>query len=92
MDHTGYIKKTRKMPEAVLKYIIKECQEVIELQKDFNPNIGYYTDEIHYCSMELKCRQDIEQGKKDHGKKGINRHCNEGMGTTPEEIRKAYCA
>jgi len=56
MNHSEYQKKCRKLSEDVLRYIIKECQQVIQLQQSFNPNCGYYQDEIHYCAMELNRR------------------------------------
>jgi len=87
MDHTEYQKKVKKYDDDTLRYIIKECKEVIDRQKDFNPNCGYYADEICYCSMELKRREDLKKGKKGNGKKGDNEDRNKGMGQTPEEIR-----
>jgi len=58
MDHTAYPKKIKKLSDAELRHIIKDCKEVIEIQKDFNLNLGYYQDEIHYCSMELDSRRE----------------------------------
>ena len=62
MDHTAYIKKTRKMDKLELLFVIDDCRQVIEAQQDFNLNVGYYTDEIHYCTMELKRRADKARG------------------------------
>jgi hypothetical protein len=56
MNHTEYPKSLKKKTEAELRYIIAECKEVIRLQKDFNPNIGYYEDEVCYCVDELHRR------------------------------------
>jgi hypothetical protein len=58
MDHAAYQKKIKKLSDDALRHIIKDCKEVIEIQKSFNENIGYYTDEIHYCCMELDSRRD----------------------------------
>jgi hypothetical protein len=58
MNHTEYIKQTKKMSEASLRYIIKDCQEAIEANHD-NPKNGDYADEICYCGMELKRRERV---------------------------------
>ena len=57
MDHAAYQADCRTKTEAQLRFIIQGCQEVVKVQSGFNPNIGYYMDEIHYCSMELARRQ-----------------------------------
>jgi hypothetical protein len=57
MNHSAYIRKTKKMSLHSLKFVIEDCKEVIRLQSDFNPNVGYYEDEIHYCCMELRRRE-----------------------------------
>lgn len=56
MDHNEYPKTLKSKDESTLRFIIAQCRHLISLQKDFNPNIGYYEDEIHYCCMELKRR------------------------------------
>ena len=56
MDHIEYPATMKTKTVAQLRYIIQDCREVIALQSDFNPNIGYYEDEIHYASMELRRR------------------------------------
>lgn len=58
MNHAAYQADCRAKTETQLRFIIQNCQEVIRVQSDFNPNIGYYMDEIHYCSMELARRQN----------------------------------
>jgi len=55
INHSEYIKKTRKMTEAELQYIIKDCQEALRAMPE-NPKAGYYADEINYCVMELHRR------------------------------------
>ena len=57
MDHNAYPKSLKTKSEHQLRTIIADCREVIELQKDFNPNISYYEDEIHYCAMEISRRR-----------------------------------
>ena len=56
MDHVEYPKSLKTKDDSTLRFIIAQCRHLIDLQKDFNPNIGYYEDEIHYCCMELKRR------------------------------------
>ena len=57
MNHSEYQKKVKYLSDDVLKHIIEDCREVIKLQSSFNPNCGYYADEIHYCSAELNRRK-----------------------------------
>lgn len=56
IDHTEYLKKVKKLDEAALRFIIKDCQQAMAAMPD-NPKNGYYQDEIHYCSMELNRRK-----------------------------------
>ena len=56
MDHNQYPKLLRKLPEASLRYIIKDAKEAIEAYPE-NPNCGYYQDEINYCCNELHRRR-----------------------------------
>lgn len=58
MDHSGYMKKVRKMDKLELLCVIDDCRKVLKAWPD-HPNAGYYTDEIHYCGMELKRRADM---------------------------------
>ena len=58
MNHSKYQAKTKNMTDSELRYVIKDCRAVINLQKDFNPNCSYYADEIHYCAMELYNRKN----------------------------------
>jgi len=58
MNHSQYIKDAKKKAKSELEFIIKDCQNAIEAGKSFNPNCGYYMDEIHYCAAELKRRED----------------------------------
>ena len=57
MNHAAYIEKTKTMCEASLRYVIQDCQQVLEANPD-GRKAGYYLDEISYCGMELKRRQD----------------------------------
>ena len=56
MDHNQYPKTLKSKDDSTLRFIIAQCRHLIGLQKDFNPNIGYYEDEILYCSQELHRR------------------------------------
>ena len=56
INHTEYPKSLRSKSSESLRYIIKDCQEVLYLFPG-NPKAGYYADEINYCGMELKRRQ-----------------------------------
>lgn len=58
MNHSEYIEKTKDMTDSELRYVVRDCRAVINLQKDFNPNCNYYQDEIHYCAMELYRRKN----------------------------------
>ena len=55
MNHTTYPKELKKKSSASLRFIIKDCQEALEANPN-NPKAGHYSDEICYCSMELKKR------------------------------------
>lgn len=57
MNHTEYQRNLVHNCVHSLRHIIADCQQVIRLQPD-NPNAGYYMDEIHYCSAEIRYRQD----------------------------------
>ena len=56
MDHAGYMRKTRKMSPAELRFVIEDAKKAI-LAMPENPNCGYYQDEIHYCAMEIERRR-----------------------------------
>jgi hypothetical protein len=55
MDHSAYMKKVKGMSEAALRYTIKDATEAIHAMPA-GENVGYYTDEVHYCHMELRRR------------------------------------
>jgi dTDP-4-amino-4,6-dideoxygalactose transaminase len=57
MDHAAYIKKTKRMSQAELLFVIKDASEALEAQP-YGQNAGYYADEINYCSMELHKRKE----------------------------------
>ena len=57
MNHTEYQKKVRKMDEASLRFVIKDCREALAALPE-SPNAGYYADEICYCGMELNRRRN----------------------------------
>lgn len=58
IQHSDYQRKTRDMDESALRFVIADCQNAIEAMPD-SPKVGYYTDEIHYCCMELGRRKNL---------------------------------
>lgn len=55
MRWAEYEERIQRLPNAALRYIIKDAQEAI----DANPqglNAGYYADEMHICAGELHKR------------------------------------
>ena len=55
MDHEAYQERTKSMSVESLEHIIKDASLAVEAAGATNsPNYGYYLDEIHYCSMELR--------------------------------------
>ena len=57
MNHAEYQKNLVGNCYHSLNYIIADCKQVIELQP-WNSNVGYYTDEMHYCNAELRYRSE----------------------------------
>ncbi len=55
MDHGKYQAALKNKSWAELKYIIEDARETIKANPE-GENAGYYMDEIHYASMELKRR------------------------------------
>ena len=55
MNHGEYQAALKNKSWAELEYIIKDARETIEANPE-GENAGYYMDEIHYASMELKRR------------------------------------
>ena len=64
MNHTEYQKKVKKMGYDQLLFVIKDCKEAIQAMPD-GENVGYYADEIHYCTMELNRRANKKARKAD---------------------------
>jgi cytochrome c5 len=56
MDHGDYQKRVKKMDEAALVYVMQDARNAIEAMPH-GENAGYYSDEIHYCGMELTRRR-----------------------------------
>lgn len=56
MDHNGYPKSLRSKNVVELMFIAKDAKEAADANPD-GINSGYYLDEMHYASMELKRRQ-----------------------------------
>ena len=56
IDHGEYEKRTRGMTMPELRHTIKDAGEAIRANPAGHKS-GYYTDEIHYCSMEIARRK-----------------------------------
>lgn len=56
MDHTEYAKVLKSKTVDQLRYIRQDAYNAAMAMPD-GPNHGYYLDEVHYCSMELKRRE-----------------------------------
>jgi len=57
MDHTAYQNKLKKYSDEQITHVIRDAREAISAMPD-GENAGYYSDEIHYCVMELNKRRD----------------------------------
>jgi len=55
--HSDYIKLCKKRSIDSLRYVIDDCRAAIQAMPD-NPKCGQYQDEIAYCFMELKRREN----------------------------------
>jgi hypothetical protein len=58
INHSEYMKKVKTMSEDQLRYTIKDCKEALTALPD-SQKAGYYADEIHYCSQELRRREEV---------------------------------
>ena len=56
IDHAEYQKRVKTMTDYSLRYVMRDCKQAIEAMPNGH-KVGYYTDEIHYCSMELAKRE-----------------------------------
>lgn len=56
MDHAAYQAKLKGKTWDELQFIINDAREAIQANPD-NVNAGYYADEIHYASAEIRRRQ-----------------------------------
>ena len=56
IDHAGYKAKVRTMSDAALRYTLKDAAEAIKAHPTGH-KAGYYADEIHYASEELRRRK-----------------------------------
>lgn len=70
MDHTEYQKRLRSNSESSLRFIIKDAHEAIAAMPD-GENVGYYTDEIHYASMELRRRAQVNTKRRYRNEQAI---------------------
>jgi len=55
--HGEYMAQVRNMTSSSLRYVIADCREAIEAMPE-NPKCEQYMDEIHYCAMELRIRNE----------------------------------
>jgi len=55
--HSEYMAKVKTMSTDSLRYVIKDCRNAIEALPE-NPKCEQYMDEIHYCAMELRIRDE----------------------------------
>ena len=55
--HSEYMAMVKTMPTDSLRYVIQDCRNAIEALPE-NPKCEQYTDEIHYCAMELRIRNE----------------------------------
>lgn len=55
MNHSAYMKKTKKMSVESLRFVIQDCLQALEANPECE-KAWYYADEINYCSMELGTR------------------------------------
>ena len=55
--HSEYMAKVKTMPTDSLRYVIQDCRDAIEAMPE-NPKCEQYMDEIHYCAMELRLRNE----------------------------------
>jgi len=58
IDHKNYPKRLKEKSSEALRFIIKDCQEVIAANPQAEKVVsGYYQDEICYCANELHTRR-----------------------------------
>jgi hypothetical protein len=60
--HSQYIAMTKNMSLDSLLYVMQDCATAIAANPD-NPKCGQYTDERHYCAMELERRRKAFNSK-----------------------------
>lgn len=56
MNHGEYMKSLKEKSVVELLYIRRDAHNVAKAYPT-GENAGYYWDEVHYCSMELRRRQ-----------------------------------
>lgn len=59
MNHTEYQNNCKDMDLESLKYVAKDADAAARTGRDFNPNVGYYEDEVHYCLAEIRRRERL---------------------------------
>lgn len=55
INHAEYQNKVKSLSAESLQYIIKDCNAALKALPNGNKS-SYYSDEISYCSSELKRR------------------------------------
>ena len=55
--HSGYMEMVKNMTTRSLQYVIHDCRSAIKAMPE-NPKCQQYMDEIHYCAMELRIRNE----------------------------------
>ena len=55
IDHINYPKYLHNKSIAQLAYVIQDAREAIEAMPEGH-KAGYYADEINYCAMEIRRR------------------------------------
>ena len=55
--HSAYMVMVKNMSTDSLRYVIHDCRSAIKAMPE-NPKCEQYMDEIHYCAMELRIRNE----------------------------------
>jgi hypothetical protein len=56
IDHAAYPESLREKSDAALRYIMRDATAAMRANP-FGEKAGYYADEVHYASMELRRRR-----------------------------------
>ena len=58
MNHAEYKAKVATMTDAALLFTMRDAHEAAQAMPD-GPKVGYYLDEVNYCSDELALRRRL---------------------------------